>query len=268
MLPAPSPERASGTQGARAYSARVPLFEAAALQIGACVLVLALSAVLRTAPADDADAMGWALAQGIVALRLARGLQPDPWWLPMHALFAPALVWTLGWGLPPLYPFAAFCLLASLYWGTCRTRVPLFLSSRSAIQALAELLSRDQGFAFIDLGSGLGGLLQRIARARPQGRYYGIESAPLPYLIARLRAVLARSPWRISFGDYRDLDLARYDVVYAYLSPAAMADLWNQARREMRAGSLLISNSFGIPGVPPTSSLAVDAHGRLLVWRM
>ena len=49
-----------------------------------------------------------------------------------------------------------------------------------------------------------------------------------------------------------------------------MGDLWHKASREMRSGSLLISNSFAVPGVPPALTVATGAHGdsRLLLWRM
>jgi hypothetical protein len=82
--------------------------------------------------------------------------------------------------------------------------------------------------------------------------------------------LLARSGCRIRFGDYRELDLARYDVVYAYLSPAAMGDLWSKARREMHPGSLLVSNRFAVPGVHPTEALATEPRGgaSLYIWRM
>jgi hypothetical protein len=194
----------------------------------------------------------------------------DAWWLPIHALFVPGLVWTQGFGLPPVYALAVFCVLASLYWGVYRTRVPLFLSSRATAQAVAELLPRERSFTFIDLGCGLGGVLASLARARPAGHYYGIESAPVPFLLSWLRAAFAAQSCRISWGDFQNLDLGRYDVVYAYLSPAAMGDLWNKASREMRCGSLLISNSFDIPGVPPALTVATGKRGdsRLLLWRM
>jgi SAM-dependent methyltransferase len=191
----------------------------------------------------------------------------EAWWLPIHALFVPGLVWTLGFGLPPVYALGAFCLLASLYWGVSRTRVPLFLSSRAAALAVAGLLPQERSFSFLDLGCGLGGVLACLARARPAGRYYGIESAPLPFLLSWLRAALVEQSCRISWGDFRDLDLGRYDVVYAYLSPAAMGDLWRKARREMRSGSLLISNGFAVPGVPPALTVATG-DSRLLLWRM
>lgn len=251
------------------YAARVPLAQAAAAQAGAALLLLVLTALVPDAAANG-DIMTWALLQGIIAASLGRVLDMDVWWLPIHALFAPGLVWALAAGLSPAYAFAAFCALASVYWGVSRTRVPLFLSSRAAARALAGLLPQDRGFAFIDLGCGLGGVLASVARARPDGRFHGIESAPLPFMLSRLRAALGPSSWGVSWGDFRNIDLGRYDIVYAYLSPAAMGDLWRKARREMRRGSVLISNGFAVPGVPPTLIVATGARNgaKLLLWRM
>lgn len=269
-LPSPEPVAAAAAAAARAYPARVPLWQAAAVQAAAALALLALALLLPPATAVNVDAITWALLQGMVAAALARALGADAWWLPMHALFVPGLVWALGFGLPPVYAFAAFCLLASLYWGVSATRVPLFLSSRAAARALAHLLPRERSFSFLDLGCGPGGVLVSLARARPAGRYHGIESAPLPFLLARLRAALAAPSCRVSWGDFNDLDLGRYDVVYAYLSPAAMGGLWHKARREMRRGSLLISNRFAVPGVPPALCVATGARSgsKLFVWRM
>ena len=85
-----------------------------------------------------------------------------------------------------------------------------------------------------------------------------------------LRAALVAQACRVTWGDFQNLDLVCYDVVYAYLSPAAMPGLWVKASREMRAGSLLISNSFAVPGVPPAFTLATGARAgaMLLLWRM
>lgn len=272
MLQLSSPERvidaAAGSAGA--YPVRVPLLRAAVVQAGAFLLILALTALVPVAAMAASDAMAWAWVQGIVAARLGRGLGMEAWWLPIHALFVPGLVWLLGFDLPPHYSLGVFCVLASVYWGVSRTRVPLFLSSRAAARAVADLLPQERGFTFLDLGCGLGGVLSCLARARPAGRYYGIESAPVPFLLSWLRVALGAQACRVTWGDFQNLDLGRYDVVYAYLSPAAMSGLWDKASREMRAGSLLISNSFAVPGVPPAFTLATgtQAGSMLLLWRM
>jgi hypothetical protein len=271
MLPLPNPERVidAASDCDSPYPARVPLLRAAAAQAGAFLLTVALTALVPAAAIASIDVMARAWAQGVVAARLGRGLGMDPWWLLINALFVPSLVWMLGLGLPSHYPLGAFCLLASVYWGVSRTRVPLFPSSRAAARVVAGLLPRERGFTFIDLGSGLGGMLSCLARARPGGRYCGIESAPVPFALSWLRALMAQS-FHVRWGKYEALDLGHYDVVYAYLSPAAMTGLWDKARREMRSGSLLISNGFAIPDVPPALTFATGTHGgsSLLLWRM
>jgi len=268
----PIPERLAGAsvESAGAYSARVPLPRAAAAQAGASLAVLALAALVPAQAVAGSDVMFWALLQGIVAVGLSRGLRMEPWWIPIHLLFVPGLVWTRGFDLSPAFALSAFGLLASVYWGVSLTRVPLYLSNPATVQAVANLLPQGRSFSFLDLGCGLGGVLARLERARPVGRYYGIESAPLPFLLSWLRAATGARSCRIRWGDFRDLDLGRYDVVYAYLSPAAMGEMWQQARREMRSGSLLISNSFVVPGVPPSFSIATGAgeDAKLMLWRM
>jgi hypothetical protein len=59
-------------------------------------------------------------------------------------------------------------------------------------------------------------------------------------------------------------------VVFAYLSPVPMAELWEKARREMKPGSSFISNTFAVPEFPPQQTVQVDDlhHSSLYIWRM
>jgi len=179
----------------------------------------------------------------------------------------------LSLNIPPDYFLATFLILLAVYWSTYRTQVPLYLSSRKVWQALETLLlsqTPGKNFNFMDLGSGLGGVLTHLAAAHPDGRYHGVEAAPLPLLLSWLR---------IRFGGYRncsvhwgslwDCDLEPYDVVFAYLSPVPMDQLWNKAKREMRPNTLFISNSFTVPGHPPQEIIALDDLHRseLHIWR-
>ncbi|HWU85452.1 MAG TPA: class I SAM-dependent methyltransferase, partial [Rhodocyclaceae bacterium] len=109
----------------------------------------------------------------------------------------------------------------------------------------------------LDLGCGDGHLLQRLAAARPDCRYTGIEHAPLPWLLAKLRH-LRRPNVTIRYGNFWQLDLDAFDVVYAFLSPAPMPALADKVAAGMAPGKLLISNSFLVPGCVPDQVVAVD----------
>ena len=127
------------------------------------------------------------------------------------------------------------------------------------------------GVRFADLGCGLGGPVLDLARRRPDGHFTGIESAPLPFALAWLRLCFAGlANVKLLFGDYRSHGLGEYDVVYAFLSPVPMPDLFDQAKQEMKSGSLLISNTFDIPGHPADETVEVADHRQtsLYLWRL
>jgi cyclopropane fatty-acyl-phospholipid synthase-like methyltransferase len=131
--------------------------------------------------------------------------------------------------------------------------VPLYLSNAATAAAVATLLP-PVPCKVIDLGCGDGALLRKLARARPDCQFLGIEHAPLPWAWARLAAIdLANC--EIRFGDFWRQALGQFDVVYAFLSPAPMSQLWAKARKEMQPRTLLVSNSFPVPDTRPERTL-------------
>lgn len=227
-----------------------------------------LLVICLAVPSGCERSLPWlVLAEGLLAWGLSRWLGLPGWWQVINLLFFP-LLWLLGRSdIAPVWYLAGFLTLALTSLGSVFTRVPLFLTSQRVIEALAQRLPAGPGLRLIDLGCGLGGPLAGLARLRPDLLLHGVEAAPLNWLLSRLR-LGGRA--RIRLGSLWDEDLSRYDIVYAYLSPAPMNRLWEQARRQMRPGSLLISNSFEIPDVPPDEVLELDdlARSRLLLWRM
>lgn len=205
--------------------------------------------------------------EGLAAWAVTRGLGLPYWWQPINLLFFPLLGLALSSEVEPLWGMAAFVALALTSLGSLRSRVPLFLSSRQAIAALAQCIPERPGMRLIDLGCGLGGPLAGLSRLRPDLVLHGVEAAPLNWLVSWLRL---RGRARIALGNLWDQDLSGFDVVYAYLSPTPMARLWEKACREMRPGSLLISNSFEIPGIAPDRVVVLDdlSRSRLLLWRI
>ncbi|MEW5770041.1 MAG: class I SAM-dependent methyltransferase [Pseudomonadota bacterium] len=223
---------------------------------------LAVGAVLLAGGLPPAAA---ALAAGGSAGLVAWFWRMPVWWRWICLLFVPSLWLALSAGIDAGWYLAGFIVLALTSLGAASTRVPLYLSSPQAARAVAERLPA--GAAFLDLGCGLGGPLARLARLRPDVALHGVEAAPLNWLFARLR-LGGRA--HIELGSLWDTDLARFDAVYAYLSPAPMARLWEKARAEMRPGSLFISNTFAVPGVAADETLELHdlSHARLLIWRL
>jgi SAM-dependent methyltransferase len=233
----------------------------AQLAAGATLFALSLSGLLH------APVPAMLVLQGALAAALGACLRLPMWWIPLNFLFIPGAAAMQRWELPPSLFFAGFILLTLMFWTTFRTRVPLYLSSREVCEQLAALIPHTTGVGLLDLGCGFGGLLLRLAVLRPDARLAGVEIAPLPALVAWLR-LRALTHCRVRRADLWRSDLSHYDVVYAFLSPAPMAALWEKVRREMRPGTLFVSNSFAVPGIDPDQVVKLNARGAsLYIWR-
>lgn len=212
----------------------------------------------------------WSLTQGLLAGLISYFMRMPVWWIPIQLGFIPLVIATLALNISSTWFLAFFLCLLLIYGKTYKTQVPLYLSSKRANQALEALLPKQGQFSFVDLGSGCGGLVKNLANSRSNGIFHGIESAPLPFLISKLRSLFCASTCKVFWGDFWEYDFSKYDVVYAYLSPIPMESLWHKANKEMRPGSLLISNTFMIPGITPYKSIKLDdfSNSTLYLWKI
>lgn len=231
------------------------------VQLAALVLV-ALTAHVLDWPAS---AWGWAGSCAVLAAVLAGWLHDGGWWRLIHLFFPLAALAALQLDWPSWAWLLAFALTVLVYGAVWRTRVPLYLSNDKALSLLAERVPK--GGTLLDLGGGTGTVLAWFGRHRPDVRTVGVEAAWLPWLIGRVRLWGSSARWLR--GDLQAQSLAGYDVVYAYLSPAAMGTLWRKVEAELDDAALFVSNTFEIPDQPPAERLAVgDWKGsELLLWR-
>lgn len=245
------------------YSPRIALF----VQI-VSMLFVSLLAVFQSSIA--LSIFEWGMLQGLLSGLISFCFHMPFWWIFINLVFVPLIITTLAFNISSLWFLLFFVCLLLIYGKTYKTQVPLHLSSKGVNIALESLLPKQGQFSFIDLGSGCGGLLNNLASAHKNGSFYGIESAPLPFLISKIRNIFQTLPCKIFWGDFWKHDLSKYDVVYAYLSPVPMESLWNKARNEMHPGSLLISNTFMIPGVAPDKSIQLNgfSNSTLYLWKI
>ena len=110
-----------------------------------------------------------------------------------------------------------------------------------------------------------------VSREIPESRVIGVETAPLSFLASWLRINgQGRANARVLYQSMWQADVSDADIVYAFLSPAPMAKLYEKLKTEMKPGSLFISNSFAVPEREPDEVISVDdaRQTQLLVWRM
>lgn len=241
---------------------QTPISKALAAQTGGLLLTFLLA---QSGHLPHMDIILLALLQGTLAATLAFLLRSARWWTLLHLVFMPSAI-TLATAEIPSYAYAlAFILLALTYWSGAGHQIPLFLSSKITAHRLLANLPDHTGLRLLDAGSGTGSLTARAARLRPDWKITGIEAAPLPHLIARAR--LRHSSAESLRGDFWRTSFKDYDVVYAFLSPVPMSRLWQKAKREMTPGSLLVSNSFPVPGVTPERICELeDRRGSVLYF--
>jgi hypothetical protein len=254
----------SGKRQARKPLFSLPVMRALLAQCLSLVVVLTSASAFASLAGITLPIAAFVLIQGIAAAAISRALRLALWWQPMQLLLPAAALAAWSWHLPATIYLAAFLFFLALFWTTYRTQVPYYPSGPVVWAVVAELLPQSKPIRVVDIGSGFGGLVLQLAAQRSGSTVVGIEVAPLPWAVSKLRAALAHSKAIFLRDDYNRLDFGDFDVVFAYLSPAAMPALWEKARAEMRPGSLLLSYEFAIPGVQSQITNICGVDGTIL----
>jgi hypothetical protein len=232
-----------------------------ALQAAAALLVLSLAWPYYGMRAEAMPWMETSLAIGGVAFLLSSFSRQPIWWRIMHAAFLP-LAWAVGQlAIDPGWFLLAFVLMLLVYRGAVTEQVPLYLTNAATAEALGQILAGRGSGRFLDLGAGVGSTVKPLARQFPEERFVGVENAPLTWAAGWLGTrSLPNVQWL--WQDLWQAELGEFDVIYAFLSPAPMAALWEKVRSEMKPGSLFVSNSFPVPEVEPSRVIEVDCTPR------
>ncbi|MBL1433472.1 MAG: class I SAM-dependent methyltransferase [Gammaproteobacteria bacterium] len=187
-----------------------------------------------------------ACAEGLIATALGLLSKLRAWWIPINLLFFPLLYLASSYAISPLWTLSLFIIIWLLNWNAFSEQVPLYLSGNKTIEALAKHLEKKHAFTFADFGCGLASVLIKLAKHFPQAHFTGYETAPLPYLIAKIRSI-GISNLDIKRQSFWKTQWNTYDIVYCFLSPAPMPKIESYAKNNMKSDAILISNTFLLP---------------------
>lgn len=183
--------------------------------------------------------------QGLISASLSVTLFKLPkWFFTISILFPLSLMLATSYSsFSQTFWGAGFLLLVLTFSHTMKERVPLYLSNKVTHETLRQIVNERKCQKVLDIGSGLGGVVRALSAESVSS--VGVESAPLLWFISTLLSRLS-GKGQIKRQNIWDTSLSQYDMVYAFLSPAVMDKLYEKIKKEMRPGTLFISNSFAI----------------------
>jgi predicted RNA methylase len=140
-------------------------------------------------------------------------------------------------------------------------------TTTAVADAMLRLAKVRAGDVVLDLGSGDGRIVI-LAAEKYAARGVGIELEP--YLVERSRRAAAehRVSGKVSFveGDLFQADLSQATVVTLYLSPSINRRLETKLRQELRPGTRIVSQRFGIGDWVPDETIQADDGTTLYLW--
>ncbi len=133
--------------------------------------------------------------------------------------------------------FVIFFFYMCLAFFTGAPFVPTKNTSADAMIRLAHITKGDKVY---DLGSGNGKLL--LLAAKKGANAVGFEINPLLVLFSKVRGT--ETHWK----NFWQADIHDADAVFVYLLPWKMKRLADMLKKELKPGTIIVSNSFIFPG--------------------
>lgn len=143
---------------------------------------------------------------------------------------------------------------------------PFVPTANAVVDAMLKLAGTGPGDVVYDLGCGDGRIV--IAAARDFGaRGVGIDINPKRIAEARENAQEAGVTARVRFeeADFFQADIGEASVVTLYLFTDVNRRLRPKLLAELKPGTRIVSNTFGIDGWEPEKEQVVDGR-RIMLW--
>lgn len=144
--------------------------------------------------------------------------------------------------------FIMVLITGSIVYSTVKLSISPMPCSTKAYHVMLQLVDETGTGSMVDLGSGWGNLVIRIAIKYPQRQIVGYELSFLPWLTSMcLKKVLGLNNLTLHRENFYQADLSKASVLICYLFPEAMEKISHQLQIEKSAVNFLISNNFALP---------------------
>lgn len=133
-------------------------------------------------------------------------------------------------------------------------------TSRKAIKTIYKIISENKPQAknFYDLGCGRGTLVVAVKRRFPHFNVYAIDNSLLRIFFAKLKSIFLGKEICFKKKDLFKADLRDADIVYAYLWYDLLPPLEKKLQKELKKGTVVITNTFCFPNWKPIETYVTN----------
>jgi hypothetical protein len=162
----------------------------------------------------------------------------------------------------------ALIVMVSILVGVVRTGISPMPSSRRAVQQVLQFVVPPRPGPIYELGAAWGSLAIPLARAFPDRRIIAYELSTIPWLFLLLRVrVSGLNNIDVVRRDFFRDDLGKAAVVVCYLYPGSMVQLSTKLQSELVPGTIVVSNTFALPGWVPEQQFQLNDLYRTKIYR-
>jgi len=162
---------------------------------------------------------------------------------------------------------AAVFITFSLIYSSIKLGISPMPSSQKAYNTMMALVDETGTGPIIDLGSGWGSFVIRIAKSYPHRKVVGYELSFLPWLISILLKKFFRLKNLTLYREnFYNANLPATSVLVCYLYPEAMSRIENTLLLEQAEIDFIISNNFALPSWQPYKVVKLDDFYRSPVY--
>ena len=159
-------------------------------------------------------------------------------------------------------------VMLSILVGVLRTGISPMPSSRQAVRQVLTFLASPRSGAIYELGAAWGSLAIPLAKAYPNRRIIAYELSTIPWLFLWLRVRLFRiNNIEVVRRDFFRDDLGKAAVIVCYLYPGSMVRLSTKLQEELTPGTVVVSNTFALPGWTPEQTSQLRDMYKTKIYR-
>lgn len=144
-----------------------------------------------------------------------------------------------------------------LTYGSIISKVPIVMVRQRSVSFIIETLKLSDDSILYDLGSGDGRVLEYALKHNPNINVVGLELAPWPRLVSKIRLKKFGRHVQILNKDFFTYDFSNASHIYLYLLPAVMDELKPIFDKTLSHGTRVVSCDFQFTNKSPDEILAI-----------